>query len=87
MFPRIWGRKASEFAVRNIFFSPRGKKGDAARRLPELVQTRGGAPEERESLFSTISDTIGIRIRSWEEVRYSNELANLLPGPCGPALS
>lgn len=35
-----------------------------------------------KSLFSRVSYTIGIRIRSWKEVRYSNELANLLLDPC-----
>jgi len=34
-----------------------------------------------KSLFSKVSNAIGIRIRSWEEVRYSNEPANLLPDP------
>jgi len=49
-------------------------------KTPRAVQIRWPV----KSLFSKVSNTIGIRIRSWEEVHYSNELANLLPDPCAP---
>jgi len=70
-FLHIWD--LSEFPIYDIFFSVRT-------RYKTLRAVQIQCPGK--SLFSKVSNTIGIRIRTWEEVRYCNEPANLLPDPC-----
>lgn len=65
----------SEFSIRSNFFFLSQER--CCYKTPRAVQIRRPVI----SLFSKVSNMIEIRIRSWEEVRYSNELANLLPDP------